>query len=44
MLPTFSFGCVGTSEEEEEFFEAAPEGDPAGAAIALAAKVASEAS
>ena len=42
MLPTVLFVGVGSSEDEEEFFEAAPEGDPTGATVTFSAEVSTE--
>ena len=41
-LPTFLSSSMVASEGEEEFVEAAPEGDPAGFAVAFAAQVTTE--
>ena len=35
---------VSAAEDQEEFFEAAPEGDPAGATVAFPSQVAAQAS
>ena len=43
MLPTSLSRLANSAEYEQEFFEAAPQGDPAGGAVAFAAEVAAQA-